>query len=324
MNEYLLSVIIPAYNAEKYIDKCIVSLVNQTIFNKIEIIIIDDGSTDSTRKRLEKYDKVYPNIFLKSIENSGVSKARNIGIEQATGKYVTFLDADDWIEPACYEKMCEQIQIEKADVVATGLILDDDEKCILKKVLVKKKTILDRYDALKLYLIGDLDVHVVNKIYKKEIIKKVRFEENISIGEDRVFLYECLLNAQKVCLLAECFYHYYQNSDSAMHQVFTTKNFDNIIVGNKIRSLTLNNARELLPYAEAMIISIKCRLYGELSNYRDRYYKEFNEIQKEIKKYRIRKGIKYMSKKHLGALIITKISPKLFNKLRSNTLVRFK
>ena len=112
-----VSIIVPVYNVESYLDKCLNSLVNQTL-KDIEIIVINDGSTDNSQKIIDKYSKKYKNIINITKENGGVSEARNLGLEKASGEYIGFLDSDDWIEPDMYELMYQKAKTENFDIVA--------------------------------------------------------------------------------------------------------------------------------------------------------------------------------------------------------------
>lgn len=116
MEKYLISVIIPVYNCEKYLEKSISSLLNQTIFNRIEFIFVDDGSTDKSYEIIKKYKKLYRNFVLFHQDNMGVSAARNLGIKIANGKYIAFFDADDIALPRLYEKLYELILESDADI----------------------------------------------------------------------------------------------------------------------------------------------------------------------------------------------------------------
>ena len=115
-NEPLISIIVPVYNVEKYLSKCIDSIINQT-YKNIEIILIDDGSTDSSGAICDKYALVDSRIHVLHIENSGVSNARNVGLNHATGDYIGFVDSDDYIEPNMYELLLEELIADDVDVV---------------------------------------------------------------------------------------------------------------------------------------------------------------------------------------------------------------
>ena len=110
-----LTIIIAAYNVEKYIEKCLTSLVNQT-YKNLEILVVNDGSTDNTKKLIEKYEKEYENLKLLNKENGGLSSARNLGLQNTKTKYVTFVDGDDYLELNTYEVIMKKIEEEKADL----------------------------------------------------------------------------------------------------------------------------------------------------------------------------------------------------------------
>ncbi len=125
MAEKAISVIVPVYNKQEYLEECLESLVNQTIgIKQMELILVDDGSTDNSLKYLIRYEKKYPeNIILVPLgENSGQANARNIGMEYVSAPYFTFVDADDWVEPDIYKKMLEPAKLHQYDMIRCGLI----------------------------------------------------------------------------------------------------------------------------------------------------------------------------------------------------------
>lgn len=325
-NNIHVSVIIPAYNAEKYIDKCITSLISQSIFENLEIIVINDGSIDATAQIVNEYSKNYKNIKVFHTKNQGVSSARNLGIKQALGEYITFVDADDWLEMSCYEKMYANAKLYSADIVAAGLYIDINDKKVIDRKVVLQNTVADGKKAVREYLYGNLDVHIVNKIFRRDIVKKHAFDITLKIAEDRLFLLECLLDAKKVIFIQESFYHYYQNENSAMNQKFSKNNLDNIFVGKSIINKVKEKYPELLPYAQAMYVNMECRLYGELFKARliQKYPGEYTILKQDIKSFKIFKNLKYITKKHMCALILAKISPSLYNFMRSDPVLKFK
>lgn len=325
MCDIWISVIVPAYNAEEHIDKCLYSLVRQELFEKIEVLIVDDGSTDQTGSIADSYSKKYENIRTFHIRNKGVSSARNLGIENSKGMYVAFLDADDWIESQFCSEMYYTAIKEKADIVASGILFDTENETIVSRPVTDKYRVLDKESALAGFLCGNIDVHVVDKIFKRELLTKHRFDSMIKIAEDRLFLFEFLLKANRSVLLPNNFYHYYQNSESVMNQQFTRKNLDSIIVSKKILAKTQLIEPKLTAYAECMYIADACRIYGEIIQNKkcDIYRKEYEELKQDINNFSVVKSMKYSSKKHVAALILAKISPHLYNKLRGNTRIKF-
>ena len=199
MNE-LISIIVPVYNAEKYISKCIESLISQT-YTKLEIILINDGSTDLSGNVCDEYSKKDSRIKVIHIENSGVSKARNVGINNANGDWIVFVDADDWLEANFCEKLYDATMSNKeVDIVCSGYkrIYSDKEEiinCGRQKII---------YDASQ-YLLKLLNVqngygfcHM--KLIRKKSINEVRFNENIKVGEDALFNIQLIRNIKKVMI----------------------------------------------------------------------------------------------------------------------------
>ena len=158
-----VSVIVPVYNVEKYIERCIKTLITQTL-SDIEIIFVDDGSKDNSKKIIEKYLKLYPNK-LKYLykENGGLSSARNYGIPYAKGEYIAFLDSDDYIEPTMYEEMYNTAQKEKSDMVECDFIWEYPNKQVYDCGVIYN----GKKDALE-----KARVVAWNKLIKRDIIEK--------------------------------------------------------------------------------------------------------------------------------------------------------
>lgn len=220
----IVSVIIPAYNAEKYIIRCIDSVRNQT-YDKLEIIIINDGSTDNTLHILRKVEKEDKRIIIYNKENEGVSRARNIGLSIAKGRYVYFIDSDDYLDKTAIEKLYVAINDNNADMSICGFnVVYENE---IKKVsFIRKRNVcvIDEYlieMSKKLYSVyyGAL----WNKLYDASIIREhaIRFKEDVSYGEDMLFNIDCLKHTYKVGIIDECLYSYYQENECSL-----TKNRD--------------------------------------------------------------------------------------------------
>ena len=201
-----ISIIVPVYNAEKYIDRCLHSLINQTL-KDIEIIVIDDGSKDNTNKILQKYkDK----IKIIKQKNSGVATARNKGLEIATGEYIYFVDSDDWIEKDTLEKLYSKAIDNNYDCVMCNFwYINDNKKW--PGVVTNKKDILNINDK-KDYMIKMFPV-IWNKIYKKEKILKFKFKNGVW-AEDVEYLYRIISNIDNIGIVEDKLYYYYQRESS--------------------------------------------------------------------------------------------------------------
>lgn len=220
----MVSVIIPAYNTEKYIERCLKSIIDQE-YKKLEIIVINDGSTDRTLSICKEIALGDERIQIIDIDNSGVSKARNEGLRLAKGKYVCFIDADDYIEKDYIKKYINVMNQTQADIVIGGVIEERESKKILKR---NSNLILEGKECEKLIcsLLDNTtdDLNSFNaqtlgfpfaKLYKKDKIKNITFPENIPIREDALFNAKVLLNINKVALSDLTGYHYIVNDKSA-------------------------------------------------------------------------------------------------------------
>lgn len=216
----LVSVIVPIYNVEKYLYKCIDSIVNQTL-KDIEIILVDDGSTDNSGKIIDEYAKQDARIVAIHKENGGQSSARNIGLEIAKGKYVGFVDSDDWISNDMYELLYKSIIEDNYDISVCGRCAYSSENQKLNEVSIKDETInldeisLQNYVASKLFY--SHTVVVWNKLYLKDIIDKykIRFEDVSYVGsEDALFNYQVLCHVKKIRAIDKICYSQLSREDS--------------------------------------------------------------------------------------------------------------
>ena len=208
-----ISVIVPIYNVEKYLSKCIESIINQTLAN-IEIILVNDGSTDNSGKIADEYSNLDNRIRVIHQQNSGQGSARNKGIEISNGKYIGFVDADDWIDADMYEKMYEKAINRNADIICCSRKVFDEEYNL--KLIVDVKEV--EYDSVKSdlpnYVINDLlypqTVSTCNKIYLSKVIKRndIKFRSVKEVGsEDTLFNYCTLLHANKIITEKNTFYN---------------------------------------------------------------------------------------------------------------------
>lgn len=207
----MLSVIIPAYNVEKYIERCINSVLNQYLKN-IEIIVIDDGSKDKTSDICLKISENNKNIIYKKVQNGGCSAARNLGISMAKGKYIAFLDSDDWVDSDMYINMIEEAEKNQADIVICGFKKLDENKNLLSTVKIPKRNNKNEYiDCTTEWFASPC-----NKIYKRDLLEKnnIRFLLNIYTGEDMFFNFISFFYSENIISVDKPFYNYFMNQNS--------------------------------------------------------------------------------------------------------------
>lgn len=219
-----ITVIIPIYNSEFFLNRCLDSVIKQS-FTDLEIILVNDGSTDNSLKICEEYKKVDPRILLIDKKNGGVSSARNIALEKATGKYIGFVDSDDEINKLMYEKMHDAMESSSADLVLCDYIrtLDGNVKEFemnLKKGFYNNRKDLD--DILLDYVSFNsrfvLNQFTPTKLFKTSIIKehKLKFHTSLKVGEDHLFTAQYIALCKGIySLQGEKLYNYIINNDSA-------------------------------------------------------------------------------------------------------------
>lgn len=230
--EIKVSVIVPAYNVEKYIGKCLESLINQTL-KDIEIIVINDGSTDSTGDIIENYAKKDSRIKYIKQENTGSSEARNRGIKESKGKYIGYLDSDDYVEKKYYEDMFLYAEKNNLELVVSDFIKETKEKQEIKQdFLLSDNTFISGKEYVENVLNGNGYPNVWDKIALKSIYEKeeIKFEKDIFLGDDIVVTIKLGYFAKKIGKLNRAYVHYIQHESQG-----TLKGK----LGNKINDLYL-------------------------------------------------------------------------------------
>ena len=209
----ILSLIIPVYKTEKYLERCLDSIVHNT-YKNLEIICVNDGSTDNSRKILAEYEKKDSRIIIIDIENQGVSKARNIGLRNATGEYIAFVDSDDWIHTHCFEILLKNAGDE--DIIAGQYVkvsdyVADKEIGSFEKIYINSPEESFFCEHIRKYVCG--------RIYRRNIIKNLYFPDNIKLGEDTIYNVVLMSNSLdlKVLLINFPLYYYFDRNNSAVH-----------------------------------------------------------------------------------------------------------
>ncbi|OCG79555.1 glycosyltransferase family 2 protein [Gilliamella sp. Occ4-3] len=223
-----ISIIVPVYNCDKYLKKSIDSLLNQTISN-IEIICIDDGSTDESSNILKDYANKHSHIVLLSQENKGPAIARNRGIAIARGEYIMFCDSDDWYEPAMCEKMLETIRLKNVDIVMCNcnIVKYDVSYDARDDDISYHKLNIFGYHSLNFDLKYKVNSVLWNKIFKKSIIDKFNIDfPSGHYHDDMAFILQYLCSSKNLYGIDCNLYNYVFRSNSIMHQTYFTANHE--------------------------------------------------------------------------------------------------
>lgn len=287
MREIELSIIVPVYNVEKYLPICLDSILNQT-FKKWELIIVDDASTDKSSEIIRTYASAYNNIIPIYLErNTGVGNARNKGLELARGRYIGFVDADDWIDQNFYKKLVHNIVKDNSDIAICGVKTEYvNAKSSVYRYKYMDSICIDHNYALRL-LVNSHNIDqfispiVPNKIYLTSFLKEhnLLFDPSKSFQDD-FFTFFCLVYANKISLVPEVYYHYFQRPNSITH-VFS-------------KQLT-NDCLDIL-------VQIKNKLIKEnlLQIYHQEYYSFFERcLSSLLKMLRSRENDYHIQKKYL-------------------------
>lgn len=283
MSKNMISVIVPVYNVEEYLEECLNSILNQT-YKNLEIILIDDGSTDKSGEICDSYEKLDKRVRVIHKVNGGLSSARNHGLKIANGEYISFVDSDDYIDIYTYEKAINCMLKYDCDIV--------EFKICGRGIISEKKVIeMDKNEVMYKHISSDYEypnVAVWNKLYKGNLIKNLRFPEG-KIHEDYMFQCVALKNSVKYIFLNESLYYYRIRENSITHANFSVKDFDKLNIykerTNYIRSfddeylVSLSIAEEFVIlfslYWKAYIAKMDeaKKLKEELINRREEYRK---------------------------------------------------
>ena len=278
MKHAKVSIIVPVYNVEKYLPRCLDALLNQTL-KDIEVICINDCSPDGSLNILQEYAKKDERLKVISLkENAGGSHARNLGIEHAKGKYIGFTDSDDWVDLNFYEKLYQKAEAENFDVV----------KAALKNVFDDGKEIFSNLNLAIEDNKFNFTYEFTTAIYRKDFILKhgLRFPENVRTFEDPLFSLNILLKNPKLALMNDVFYYYYVRNDSKT-KTFRGDQIESFCASVALMLELMNKAQ--LPCRDYEFLYNKLIQYGfwirvrVLKNDEDQYKFAFLSLQKVLK-----------------------------------------
>ena len=288
MKEPKLSVIIAVYNTEKYVGKCLDSLFNQT-YSNIELVVINDCSTDDSLKILKKYAKKYANmILIDNKENRGLSYSRNVGLENANGEYIGYIDSDDYVDSDYYEKLMKAIIKEKSDVAIADMKIVYEDGSFPDHVTKGCDGDLTKLNVVK----NGLAASACNKVFKKDIISKYPFSEG-KLNEDLAVILPAIISANKISYVEKTYYYYVQRGGSIQNSRFSDRRFD-IFYGVELTLKRIKGCKDYNKISQAIIyeqlIVLLIYVIPKEKNIIRRYQilKKFNQL---ASKYNIRQNI---------------------------------
>lgn len=308
IDNLLVSVIIPAYNSEKYIVRCLNSVFKQTHTN-IEVILINDGSNDRTGELCEEYMKSESRLKYFYTDNGGVSSARNKALSLAKGNYIVFVDADDIVSPRYVECLLKGFKNNSIGIsIATFSFNEED--LVTNEAAIE----VDEWEvcvALKESIVyGKFQGNICSKMYRRDIVDTLRFNEEIKLAEDRLFLFDALLKCEKVAYQETVLYLYVQHKGSAMESPFDSR----CIQEAQAYELIYKNCCEKIPKEESIFrkslidgyVFILRRGFGTSSKDNYRYLESLLENFKKIDLGSMRK---YYTFKMWLRIVMMRVSP---------------
>ena len=319
-----LSIIVPIYNVEKYLSRCIESILNQT-FKDFELILVNDGSTDNCKEICEKYKRMDSRIIVANKKNGGLSSARNLGIDISKGDYIGFVDSDDFIDVHMYEILLNTINSYDSDIVICDYYkVNEYDIKKYEKMKSNNKDIkienINNIDAIERIITRDIKIVVAwNKIYKRSLFDNLRYKEGV-ICEDEFLAHRIFYKCNKVSIINQKLYYYIQRKGSIINSPFSPKDFDKIYaIKDRVDFLNEKKITNLIDKAEKSFMDYFVwnyfTGYQRLENIEyelKRLKKEFNSVF-----YRILDN-KFISLNEKITLFILYLSPYLYNKLIIN------
>ena len=249
-DKIIFSIIVPVYNVEKYLRQCLDSIKMQT-YKEIEVVLINDGSTDESRTICDEYVKYDSRFRVVHTINQGVSVARNLGIKESSGDYILFVDSDDYLEMNAVYKINKILENKSYDLMIYGIVKEVEDKKIIinsSEFLNEEYKSNEEIKGILPYLIKTEMINSPIKVYKSDLLKKekIYFDNNINIGEDYLFNMKCFLHANNLYIIKEPLYHYMIRNIKSLSNKFIDDKYSQLVyVNDNIKKLIDNNINNI-------------------------------------------------------------------------------
>ena len=277
-----VSILIPAYNVEKYLPQCLDSILNQT-YRDLQIVVIDDGSRDGTWILMQEYATKDNRLEIYHQENQGVAVTRNHLLDRIKGDYLLFVDADDWIEPEMVDYLVNQAEQNATDIVVCSSVSHNSDNSNKSGIPFK---VWEQKEAVKAFLVHkDLNGSLWNKLIRRDSVGEISFNPAISFGEDALFIWHVLQRVKCVTITNRELYHYRMNNESLSHQRFGKKRMSGHLVW---KTISRDVAVSWPEFSEIASVSYSISdMWQIYYGARDNYNKDQNIIgfQENIKKH---------------------------------------
>ena len=312
-----LSIIVPVYNKEKYLESTLESLISQNVVD-CEIILVDDGSTDNSPHICDEYKTKDNRIRVLHIPNQGVSNARNTGLNVSNGAYIAFMDADDLVDKRMYELMIDEIAKTGSDMSICGTKIIDLKGKTTYSFSNGNNVVLTNMEAVESFLNESRFTYgSCNKVYKRELIRGIKFETGRGDNEDKFFLLQAIVASSSVAIIGEPLFINRKTTNSITTSKFNKVFFDEIYFAEKINQIVKDNYSKLLELAifnqfrtTLRVIRKICREKSAMKTYQSEMQTLINETKciRSIKKpfrYKIESMLMYLNISAYGCLLRT-------------------
>lgn len=317
-DKFLVSVVIPVYNVENVLEKCINSVLSQT-YKNLQIILVDDGSTDNSGNICDAFCKKDDRVAVIHKKNGGLSDARNVGLKQVSGDYISFIDSDDWVSEDFIETLIDNAVSHQADIsIVDYAMVFESGKIKYVNNNYKELEIFNTREALQQLLIQNISFMVCNKLYKKEIFDNVEFPVG-QLYEDASIGLKTFLKTKKVVICHKAKYFYFQREGSIVNSVFTEKKLSLIDTCNEILRYSSDNG---VFFYESHALKIRCLISFIMQSYltNKEYTKMLKESLKNERKYLLNNKYLDIRKKIAGELIINNFPLSILAKMWKNRI----
>ena len=311
-----ISIIVPVYNVEKYLERCIISILNQRFYD-FELILVNDGSTDRSLDICNEYEKIDNRIKVINKENGGLSSARNAGIEVAKGEYIAFVDSDDYINRNMYQVLYDNIIKADADISISNFeyVDENDDVNLNNKLENIEFMTFNNIEAMHQLYSGNNVQFIVawNKLYKRELFRELRYTEG-RIHEDEFIIHKLLYNTNKVVYTPLRLYYYVQRIGSITQSTFNVKRLDAIYAfSERLKYFREKDLKDLEFKTQIFYLQLFFTSYYKVKSEINNCEKELKELKKDYNRnfIRILKNT-YYSWNYKRICILFFVNPKLF------------
>ena len=280
--EELISIVVPVYNVERYLDKCVQSIVDQT-YKKLEIILVDDGSTDKSGTICDNWKEKDSRVKVIHQKNQGVSTARNTGVKNSTGIWITFSDNDDYMDPDLIENLYKSAKENNADIAVGGHFVTTFYKEF--EVSPEKSFVTDSEEMILRLYSGKGQTFVWGKLFKKNLFDDIKFPDG-KIGEDVAVLYRLFDKAERISNIDKAGYHWIQRATSLGHRKFGRNKVVVIDFLEDMEKMVMEKYPNILDEIERFIL-VETAVYALLcykNNFKEEYKVLIDKLRLRIKR----------------------------------------